>query len=143
MEDQGGASVGIGQLTDSNFYIWKQKIQLLLALKDVDLHIIQSEVPGASDSDDRRTWMRGDNKARASIGLSLSDEHLEHVRDCETAKKCGKQYLTCLRDVRCSTNSLRGVAFIRSALDALDSEDKIFLWNLSKVACYKRNKGPR
>ena len=87
MEDQGRASVRIEELTDSNFYIWKQKIQLLLALKDVDHHIIQSEVPGVFESGDRRTWLRGDNKAKAIIGLSLSDEHLEHVRDCETAKQ--------------------------------------------------------
>ena len=32
-------------------------------------------------------WMKGDRKARAIIGLSLSDEHLEHVRDVETAKE--------------------------------------------------------
>ena len=77
----------IEKLTDSNFYVSKQKIQLLLALKDVDLHIIESEVPAVSDSDDRRTWLRGDNKAKAIIGFSLSDEYLEHVRDFETAKQ--------------------------------------------------------
>ena len=87
MEDQGGASLRIEKLTDSNFYIWKQKIQLLLALKDVDHNVIESEVPGLPESDDRRTWLRGDIKAKAIIGLSLSDEHLEHVRDCETAKQ--------------------------------------------------------
>ena len=87
MDDQGGGSVRIEKLTDSNFHIWKQKIQLLLALKDVELHIIESEVPDVSDSDDRRTWLRDDNKAKAIIGLSLSDEHLEHVWDCETAKQ--------------------------------------------------------
>ena len=70
MEDQGGASVRIEKLTDSNFYIWKQKIQLLLALKDVDHHVIESEVPDVSDSDDRRTWLRGDNKAKAIIDAS-------------------------------------------------------------------------
>ena len=87
MEDQGGASVRIEKLTDSNLYIWKQKIQLLLSLKDVDLHIIEIGVPDVSDSGDRRTWLRGDNKFKAIIGLSLLDEHLGHVRDCETAKQ--------------------------------------------------------
>ena len=65
----------------------KAKGTILLALKDVDHHVIESEVPGVSDCDDRRTWLRGDNKAKAIIGLSLSDEHLEHVRDCETSKQ--------------------------------------------------------
>ena len=54
MENQGGASVRIENLTDSIFYIWKQKIQRLLALKDVDHHVIESEVPGLPESDDGR-----------------------------------------------------------------------------------------
>ena len=93
MEDQGGVSVRIEKLTDSNFYIWKQQIQLLLALKDVDQHVIQSEVPGVSESDSRRTWLRGGNKAKAIICLSVSDEHLEHVHDCGTAKQMWKAIL--------------------------------------------------
>ena len=41
MEDQGGGSVRIEKLTDSNFYVRKQKIQLLLALKDVSEHVTE------------------------------------------------------------------------------------------------------
>ncbi len=36
------------------------------------------------------TWKKRDRKARAIIGLSLSDEHLEHVRDVSTAKEMWK-----------------------------------------------------
>ena len=61
------------------------KIQLVLALKDVDQYIFDDIPEDLSDSD-RRAWLRGDRKARAYIGLSLSDDHLEHVRDLETAK---------------------------------------------------------
>ena len=32
-------------------------------------------------------WKKNDRKARAIIGLSISDEHLEHVCDVETAKE--------------------------------------------------------
>lgn len=32
-------------------------------------------------------WRKGDRKARAIIGLSRSDEHLEHVRDVSSAKE--------------------------------------------------------
>ena len=85
MEDQGGGSVRIEKLTDSNFYVWKQKIQLLLALKDVSEHVTEREHPGVPESDEHKQWLRSDNKAKAIIGLSLSDEHLEHVRDCESA----------------------------------------------------------
>ena len=86
MEDQGGASVRIEKLTDTDFYVWKQQIQLLLVLKDFDDHVIEFEVPGLPESDERKKWLCGDNKAKAIIALSLSDEHLEHVHDCETGK---------------------------------------------------------
>lgn len=81
-----GGSVRIEKLTDTNFYVWKQKIQLLLALRDVEQYITEDVLPDDASASDRKTWLRGDNKARAIIGLSLSDEHLEHVRDATTAK---------------------------------------------------------
>ncbi|CDF37816.1 unnamed protein product [Chondrus crispus] len=86
MEDQGGGgSIKIDKLTDSNFYVWKQKIQLLLALRDVDQYIVEGRVPSEERAEERKKWIRGDSKAKALIGLSLSDEHLEHVRDVDTA----------------------------------------------------------
>lgn len=86
MEDQGGGgSIRIDKLTDSNFYVWKQKIQLLLALRDVDQYIVEGRVPSEERAEERKKWIRGDSKAKALIGLSLSDEHLEHVRDVDTA----------------------------------------------------------
>ena len=54
MEDQGGSSVRIEKLTDSNFYVWKQKIQLLLALKDVSEHVTEREHPGVPNSDEHK-----------------------------------------------------------------------------------------
>ena len=94
MEDQGGGgSIRIDKLTDSNFYVWKQKIQLLLALRDVDQYIIEGRVPSDENPDERRKWIRGDSKAKALIGLSLSDEHLEHVRDAETAREMWESIL--------------------------------------------------
>ena len=85
MDDSTG-SVKIEKLTDSNFYVWKQRIQLLLALRDVDQHITD-DAPADSETEEyRKRWLRGDNKAKAIIGLSLSDEHLEHVRDVDTAR---------------------------------------------------------
>ena len=74
------------KLTDSNFYVWKQKIQLLLSLKDVDQQITDDAPSDPSTEESRRKWLRDDNRAKALIGLSLSDEHLEHVRDAKTAK---------------------------------------------------------
>lgn len=86
MEDQGSGSLRVEKLNDTNFYVWKQKIQLLLALKEVDHHIEETIDMNERDDDKHKQWIRGDNKAKAIIGLSLSNEHLEHVRDCQTAK---------------------------------------------------------
>ncbi|CDF39891.1 unnamed protein product [Chondrus crispus] len=86
MDDQSSGSVRIEKLTASNFYIWKQKIQLLLALRDVDQYVLD-DIPENATSDDRRKWIRGDAKAKAVIGLTLSDDYLHHVRECSSAKE--------------------------------------------------------
>ena len=84
MEDTGG-STKIERLNDTNYHAWKQKILLLLILKDLDAYIVQEAPP----KDDGRfsQWVRGDKKAQAIIGLSLSDDHLEHVRKVSSAKQ--------------------------------------------------------
>ena len=87
MEEQSSGLGRIEKLTDSNFYIWKQKIQLLLALRDVDQYISDDVVPDSTSADERRKWIRGDAKAKAIIGLSLSDDHLQHVRGLSSAKE--------------------------------------------------------
>ena len=86
MDDHSSGSVRIEKLTASNFYIWKQKIQLLLALRDVDQYVFD-DVPENATSDERRKWIRGDAKAKAVIGLTLSDDYLQHVRGCSSAKE--------------------------------------------------------
>jgi len=82
--DEVGTSTRIEKLHDANFHAWKQKIVLVLALKDLD-DLIEMDPP--EEKEDFSKWVRKDRKARAIIGLSLSDEHLEHVRDVETAKE--------------------------------------------------------
>ena len=81
--DESSTSVKIEKLNDNNFHIWKQKIQLHLALRDLDQYI-DSNPP--TEEKELEIWNRGDRKARAIIGLSLSDEHLNHVRDVTSAK---------------------------------------------------------
>ena len=56
----------------------------MLALKDLD-DFIECDPP--REEDRLIEWKKNDRKARAIIGLSLSDENLEHVRDVETAKE--------------------------------------------------------
>ena len=104
-DDMGSSSTKIEKLNDSNYHFWKQKIVLFLALKELD-DLIEDDPPTETavtddstekDKSDASTetvefsiWKKRDRKARAIIGLSLSDEHLEHVRDVTTAKEMWK-----------------------------------------------------
>ena len=84
MDDQLGG-FKVVKLNDDNFYVWKQRIELVLAYRELD-DLITDDPPPASD-DGFKAWKKSDARARAVIGLSLSDEHLEHVREVKTAKE--------------------------------------------------------
>ena len=81
------SSIRIEKLGEDNFHVWKQKVELLLALKDLDDHLDSAK---STDEDKLCTWKKSDAKARAVIGLTLSDDHLEHVRDTESAAEMWK-----------------------------------------------------
>ena len=83
----------MGKLTDSNFYVWRQKIQLLLTLKDVDQQITDEDPSDSSTEESRKKWLRDGYKAKALIGLSLPNKHLERVRDFEAATDMWKAIL--------------------------------------------------
>jgi transposase InsO family protein len=74
----------IEKLSESNFHVWKQKVELILAFRELDDHIGE-HARSPSESALAEKWLKDDAKARAVIGLTLSDEHLEHVSDCKTA----------------------------------------------------------
>ena len=87
MDDQ-ISSFKVVKLCDDNFHTWKQRIELVLAYRELDSHI--ADDPPAETEDAFDSWKKGDARAKAVIGLSLSDEHLEHVRDVKTAKEMWK-----------------------------------------------------
>ena len=59
---------------------------ILLALRDVDQYVFD-DIPENAASDERRKWIRGDAKAKAVIGLTLSDDYLQHLRGCSSARE--------------------------------------------------------
>lgn len=71
-------SFKIENFLESNFHVWKHIIELVLAFQELSNHL--EDRPLLSNADDDRTAQKDDAKYRANIGLSLSDEHLEH--DC-------------------------------------------------------------
>ena len=76
------SDIKIEKLGEDNFHVWKQKVELLLALKDLDDHLTSTR---PTDEDELSKWKKQDAKARAIIGLTVSDEHLDHVRDTDSA----------------------------------------------------------
>lgn len=89
MEDNGSA-VRIEKLSDSNYHAWKQIIILVLTLRDLDYYLTE-DPSGKEDEQMNRKWNRGDRKAQAIIGLVMSDEDLELMRNAESAKDMWKK----------------------------------------------------
>lgn len=82
--DFGKDELKISKLNDDNFHVWKSRILLVLALKELDQFIVDNPPPASSDG--YQKWQKSDNKAKAIIGLNLSDSHLEQVEHAKTAK---------------------------------------------------------
>lgn len=76
----------IEKLTESNYHVWKQKIELVLTYRDVDL-VVTEENFHEEGSPEYEKWVRADKLAQAIIGLTLSDDMLEHVREAGTAQE--------------------------------------------------------
>ena len=79
------SSIKIEKLNDSNFHIWKVKIKMVLSLRELDYLLDGGTLPTAKNSN-YVSWIIKDKKARAIIGLSLSNSHFERVRHSTSAK---------------------------------------------------------
>ncbi len=72
-------SMKIETLNDSNYHSWKIRIQHVLALKDLE-ELLEEDPP--TETAALPTWKKKDKKARAVIGLTLSNDMLENF--CES-----------------------------------------------------------
>lgn len=82
----GSGALRIEKLSDDNYHIWKQEIELVLAYREVDVAVIE-ENQFQRGCPEYTKWKQCDKMARAIIGLSLSDDMLEHVRECSSARE--------------------------------------------------------
>lgn len=73
----------IEKLSESSFHVWKQKVELIITFRELEEHIGASSQLPTTEVDSK--WLEDDSKAEDVIGLTLSEEHLEHVRDFKTA----------------------------------------------------------
>ena len=89
--DSSSGMFKIEKLSDSNFHVWKQKVQLILSFRELDDHI--ADEPAPPPPDDSEKWSKDDAKAKAIIGLSISDDHLQLTGDCESALELWKSII--------------------------------------------------
>jgi hypothetical protein len=81
-----GGGFKIDKLNDNNYHTGKQKIELVLAFRDLDEVVFETPSPDMGSSLEAATlFKKKDAKAKAVIGMTLRDEHLEHVRSAKTA----------------------------------------------------------
>ena len=85
--DSESSSAKIEKLNATNFHAWKQKIFHLLVLKDLEEYI-EADPPVGTDL---AAWRKKDIKAQAIIGLTLSDDLLENVREVQSTKEMWKK----------------------------------------------------
>lgn len=69
-----------------NFHLWKFKMEMVMAEKELWEIVDGSEEPPSSDAEARvRTaYTRREKKAFAILALNLSDSQLSHIRSCKT-----------------------------------------------------------
>jgi len=85
--DGGAAGMGgikIDKLTETNFLEWRQRIKVILALRDLEDMLDEDGKPTDTEDRELAMWKRRDTKASAIIGLTLGSEQLEHVSGCKT-----------------------------------------------------------
>jgi len=88
--DGGAAGMGgikIEKLTETNFHEWRQRIKMILALRDLDDMIDEDGKPTDAEDGELAVWKRRDTKASAIIGFTLGSEKLEHVSGCRTTEE--------------------------------------------------------
>ena len=82
--DSDNSHIKIEMLNHTNYHFWKIRIEHILTLKDLE-NYLEDDPTTSSELVD--AWRKKDKKAQAIIGLSLSNDLLENVREVTTTKE--------------------------------------------------------
>lgn len=82
----GSGALRMEIISDGNYRIWKQKDELVLDYCKADVAIVE-ENQFQQDSPKYTRWNQCDETACAIVGLSISEDKLEHVRECSSARE--------------------------------------------------------
>eukprot|EP00171_Calliarthron_tuberculosum_P021971 IDg21971t1 len=86
MESHSSSGICMKKHKDTNFYYWRQIIELVLGNREVDEMInarLCLEKP-PEGYEKLHKWLRKDKTARMTIGLAISDEMLKNVTHTST-----------------------------------------------------------
>ncbi len=104
-----------------NFHLWKFKMEMVMAEKELWEIVDGSEEPPQSTMDPRvmQAYMRREKKAFAILALNLSDSQLAHIRSCKTpaeawAKLCNIH----------EAKSLANILFLRRKFFTIKMEEE-------------------
>ncbi len=100
MEFTGG--IKLEKLNNTNFHAWKQKIQLVLSLRELEDFI--NDDPPAMDADNYREWCKNDRKAAALICLPYPMNTSNTFKKYTLLKKCGNAFSISSNATLCSTS---------------------------------------
>lgn len=111
ISSSGGEGVCIiGKFNGENFGMWKFKMEMILAEKDLWDVADGSEEPPSEDADlkTKKAFERKEKKAFALIVTNLADQQIAHIRHCKTPAQAWKT----LCNIH-ETKSLSNILFLR------------------------------
>lgn len=81
MSNGGSTHFAIQKLNSDNYSVWSYKLELLM-IKEKVWDVIQNAKPDPVTL----AWLQKDNEARATIGLLVEDNLLEHIRNVKSTR---------------------------------------------------------
>jgi gag-polypeptide of LTR copia-type/Domain of unknown function (DUF4219) len=82
----------IEKLDATNYHAWKHKIRMVLIDKELwDVVDGSEEEPTTSNATKTKAWQKMNDKALATISLSVKDSELVHIRTCKKATEAWKK----------------------------------------------------
>ncbi|UYV72131.1 hypothetical protein LAZ67_9001917 [Cordylochernes scorpioides] len=81
----------IEKLNKQNFETWRLQMQMILVHSDLWIYVNEANVKPEPGNQEFTNWQNKDQKALATIVLSLNPSELIHVKNCKTAEEAWKK----------------------------------------------------
>ncbi|UYV76603.1 hypothetical protein LAZ67_14001429 [Cordylochernes scorpioides] len=81
----------IEKLNKQNFETWRLQMQMILVHSDLWIYVNEANIKPEPGNQEFTNWQNKDQKALATIVLSLNPSELVHVKNCKTAEEAWKK----------------------------------------------------